>query len=81
MSYTVNVRIAKMTINSISGSSAAGYSQSTADDVRESLMKLAQQHNTTMHELVEGAKSAGMEGAPYQIRALNLQTRLERLEK
>ena len=70
-----------MTINSISASSPVGSPQITADDIRESLAKLAQQHNTAVKELVQGAKAAGVEGAPYQIRVLNLQNRLEKLEK
>jgi hypothetical protein len=51
------------------------------DKVRESLTNIANKHNTTVDELVDGARSAGSLGAPYQIRALNLQTRLDRLER
>lgn len=70
-----------MRIDSVSSGSSVGYVQTTVEDVRENLTKLAQQHNTTVAELVQGAQAAGTAGAPYQIRALNLQARIERMEK
>ena len=47
--------------------------------VSDALESLAKQHNTTIPELVKCAQAAGSAGAPYQIRALNLQARLDKL--
>lgn len=49
--------------------------------VVKALESLAKQHNTTVADLVKGAQAAGSSGLPYQIRALNLETRLEKLSK
>ena len=51
------------------------------DAITKALESLAKQHNTTVADLVKGAQAAGSSGAPYQIRALNLQTRLEKLSQ
>jgi hypothetical protein len=55
-------------------------SSSSVEQVRDNLQKLADQHNTTVDALVSGAKAAGSAGLPYQIRALNLQTRIDKME-
>jgi len=48
--------------------------------IREQLVKLAEQHNVSVDELLKSAEAAGTSGAPYLIRAGNLKRRLERLE-
>ena len=47
--------------------------------IKGSLEKLAKVHHTTVPELLESAKSAGCQALPYQVRALNLQARLDKL--
>ena len=70
-----------MKVDSINNNSYIFDSRSTVDQVRDSLQKLADQHSTTVEELVKSAKSAGIDAPSYLIRALNLQARLEKLEK
>lgn len=56
------------------------YNTTDVEVIKTNLEKLASQHNTTVDVLLEGARAAGSAGAPYQIRALNLEARIKRLE-
>lgn len=57
------------------------YNLPDVSQVRDNLERLAEQHRVSVDELVKSAEAAGPNGPAYLVRALNLQKRIDRLEK
>lgn len=70
-----------MKVNKSSLYSSGVVSVNTLEILKENLEKLAARHNTTVDELIESARNAGINALPYQVRALNIMRRIERLEE
>lgn len=62
------------------GTVSINISTADIDTVRANLDSLAKLHNVSVDELLQSAHSAGPAGLPYQVRALNLEARINRLQ-